>query len=222
MLHRIANKRLECQRGQEPTVIFGRNIYIEEQFIGIAHLKELTIRAGKLHLLLQRGGCVLAVLNDVAEGVRELVDICQRLILVLLAHQHRERVERIEEEVGAYLSEQHIVSRLEILRAQLLIFEQNLLLLKQHTIDSTVENGHHKHNGTLQHYHPLQQHMRRSLNHHQHLARAPVGKGCDEVEYQRRHDNGRTAKQITTIGEVMHIEIDGHNGQQQVCQTQIE
>ena len=45
MLHRIANKRLECQRGQEPTVIFGRNIYIEEQFIGIAHLKELAIRA---------------------------------------------------------------------------------------------------------------------------------------------------------------------------------
>ena len=72
----------------------------KNKFVGIAYFKEVAVRFDEFQFLVERHQRALAVLDDVAERIRQLVDVGQRLVVVLLAHEHRQRIERIEEEWG--------------------------------------------------------------------------------------------------------------------------
>ena len=156
MFHRILDQRLQCQRGHLTLHIRGVDVNLKEEFLGIAHLQQIAIRVEELQLVGNGREGVLSVLNDVAEHVRESVDVGQRLLVVLLAHQHRERVERVEQEVGADLAHQRAIAGREILGFELFVLDLDALTLIEQVVDAGVEYRHHVDEHTLEHQHDIE------------------------------------------------------------------
>ena len=156
MLHRILDQRLQCQRGHLSLHIRGVDIDLEEEFLGIAYLQQIAIRIEELQLVSNGRKGVLPVLNDVAEHVRESVDVGKCLLVVLLAHQHRERVERVEQEVRADLAHQRAIAGREVLGFELFVLDLDALTLIEQVVDAGVEYRHHVDEHTLEHQYDIE------------------------------------------------------------------
>ena len=135
----IADQRLQRERRQPPVEVARIDRDVEEEFVGIADLEQVTVRLGEFEFLAERHERALAVLDDVAERVGELVDVNERLVVLPLAHEHRQRVERVEEEMGVDLPDEQIVARGEILVLEPLVLHDDGLPLRDEHVDATVQ-----------------------------------------------------------------------------------
>ena len=97
-----------------------------------AGIVDVSYQSGFNKMYVVRPQCfipIITILRNISEGIGELVYILQCSFLVTLTHKHRERVERVEEEVWVNLTHKHIVSCREILVFELLILQSHNLTL---------------------------------------------------------------------------------------------
>ena len=134
VLDGIADQRLQRERRKRPRAVLLLDVDVEEELVGIAYLEEIAVRLDEFQLLVERHQRTLSVLDDVAERVRKLVDVGQGLLVVLLAHEHRQRVERVEEEMGVDLPDEHVVTRGEVFVLEPLVLDDDGLPLGNHTV----------------------------------------------------------------------------------------
>ena len=176
----VADQRLQRQRRECPGAVLVVDVDVEEQFVGIAYFKEVAVRFDEFQFLVERHQRALAVLDDVAERIRQLVDVGQRLVVVLLAHEHRQRIERIEEEVGVDLSHEHVVAGREVLVLEPLVLHDDGLLLRIEHVDPAVEHRHRHGERTLQQQHVVENMVAHAVQHD--ASRTPLRDRRDHIQ----------------------------------------
>ena len=139
MLDGIRQQLLQRQHGQPVIQVFRGDIDIEKELVGIAYLEQVSVGFGETQLLRERRQHVLTVADDIAKREGELVDVGECLLFVALAHEHRQRIERIEEEVGVDLAHQHVVARREVLAFELFVLDLHRLPLTKQPADLPVQ-----------------------------------------------------------------------------------
>ena len=125
---------------------------------------------------------------------------------MLLPHEHRQRIERVEEEVGVDLPDEHVVARGEVLVLEQLVLDHHGLTLRDQHVDPPVEHRGHHGERTLE-----QQHVVEHLPAHaveRDAFRVPLRDGRQAVE----RDGGQAAPQAPP-DEAAHRVVAAHGGE---------
>ena len=186
VLDGIADERLQREGRKQPRTVFVIHVDVEEELVGIADFEQIAIRLGEAQLLAQRHERALPVLDDVAERIGELVDVGQRLLAVTLAHEHGQRVERIEEEMGVDLTDQHVVARRQVLVLQPFVLQHDGLPLRDEHIDAPVEHRYRHGERTFEQQQVVEHPPAHEIE--DDAPRMPLRDGGYQVEQHRRHE----------------------------------
>jgi len=165
---------------QEPVV----HVDVEKELVGIAYFKEVAVSFEEFQLLVERHQHALPVLDDVAERIRKLVDVGQGFLVVLLTHEHRQRVERIEEKVGVDLPDKHVVARREVFVLESFVLDDDSLPLRDQHVDTPVEHRRHHGERAFEQQHVVEHPPAHEI--HLDAARMPIRDGRHAVEGRRR------------------------------------
>ena len=157
MFHRIFHERLKRQRRQCPAEVPFRYLRLDKQLALVTQFKQIFVRLQKSHLVAQRGHAALARLDDVTEGIRQPVDIYERIVVLVLPYEHGERIERIEKEMGIHLVDEYVVPRPQVLGLQTFVLDRHPLLQDYQFVYLAVERHHRKHERTLEQHHRIEQ-----------------------------------------------------------------
>ena len=89
VLDGIVDQGLQRKRGERSVCERTVDLHVEKEFVGIADFEQVAVCLGETQLFGQRGGGILAVLQNISERIGELVDIDQGFPLLPLPHEHR-------------------------------------------------------------------------------------------------------------------------------------
>ena len=143
VLHRVFHQGQHAQCRQVPQEQGRFGLDGEEKFPFVPDAQQVGVGLDELELFGQRDHLFLVTLQDVAEDVREFVEVGKCLFLLAVTYQGVQSAERIEEEVRVDLPHQGVIRGLPFLRLQLLVFQLHLLLAVQQADEQGAEqNGH--------------------------------------------------------------------------------
>ena len=125
-------------------------------------------------------------MQHVAERVGQPVDVQQRFVVAFFTHQHRQRVQRVEQEVRADLVGQHVVARLQVFVFELLVFDRDVLFLVNQFEYQSVQHRNDQHERA---FHDVQR-IIQPAGHQRDVPIAAAAQRRDEQVEKHRDRNG--------------------------------
>ena len=126
VLHRVLDERLQDEVGDERRACVRGDVPLDPESIAVAHLLDLDVAAHEPQLLVERQVDRSSFVEQIPQQLTEPDERVERLVLPVAPHEHRDGVQRIEQEVRLQLRLERgearaLELRLELRRAEIAV-----------------------------------------------------------------------------------------------------